>query len=105
MSLGQNQNLYSTLLVERYFSFNLFYVGVGVPCLPTPTLALHKVIVLACIAQHLLAESVGNRAICQWEEEQSVSNIVVVCATPCFAETKNSSMHALLTLVLGQGME
>ena len=71
------------------------------PCLPVPILALHKVYVLACIAQHLLAKLVGKRAICHWEEEQSVYNIDVVCAIPCSVETKDSSMHALLTLVLG----
>ena len=57
------------------------------------------------IAQHLLAELVGNRAICQWEKEQLVSNTDVVCATLCSVETKDSSMHAHLTLVLGRGME
>ena len=33
MSSGQNQNSYSTLLVERYYFFNPLYVGAGVPCL------------------------------------------------------------------------
>ena len=75
------------------------------PCLPVPTLALHKVHVLACIAQHLLAELGGNLAMCQWEEGQSVSNTDVVCATPCSTEFKDSSMHVLLTLVLGRGIE
>ena len=51
------------------------------PCLPVLILALHKVPVWACIAQHLLAELTGNRAICQWEEEELVSNTDVVCAT------------------------
>jgi hypothetical protein len=36
---------------------------------------------LACIAQHLLAELAGNLAICQWEEEQSVSNTDVAYHT------------------------
>ena len=76
-----------------------------VPCLLDPTLALHKVHVLACIAQHLLAELAGNLAICQWKEKQSVFNTDVVCATPCSTETKDFSMHALLTLVLGRRME
>ena len=49
--------------------------------------------------------SFGNRAICQWDEEQSVSNTDVVCATSCSTETKHSSMHALLTLVLGRGLK
>jgi hypothetical protein len=49
-----------------------------------------------------LAKLVGNLAICHWEEKQSVSNIDVVCATPCLGETKESFMHALLTLVLGR---
>ena len=57
-----------------------------------------------CIGLHC-PTSFGNRAICQWEEEESVSNTDVVCATPCSAETKDSSIHALLTLVLGRGME
>jgi hypothetical protein len=105
MSSGQNQNSYSTLFVERYSFFNPLYVGASVPCLPALTLALQKILVLVCIAQHLLAKLAENHAICQWEEEQSVSNIDVVCATPYFAETKDSSMHALLTLVLGRGME
>ena len=41
-----------------------------------------------CIGLHcstLLTELVGNLAICQWEENQSVSNTDVVCATPCYA--------------------
>ena len=74
-------------------------------CLPVLILALHKVHVLACIAQHLLAKLAGNRAICQCEEEQSVCNTDVVCVTPCYAKTKDSSMHALLTLVIGRRME
>jgi hypothetical protein len=105
MSSGQNQNLYSTLLVERYSFFNPLYVGAGVPCLPVPILELHKVYVLACITQHLLAELAGIRTICQWEEEQPVSYIDVVCATPCSSETKDPSIHALLTQVLGRKME
>ena len=35
--------------------------------------------------QHLLGELAGNRAICQWEEKQPVSNTDVVCVTPCSA--------------------
>ena len=105
MSSWQNQNSYSTLWVEPYSFFNPFYVQIGVPCLPIPTLALHKVLVLACIAQHLLVKLVGNLAICQWDEQQLVSNTDLVCATPCFAEFKDSFMYALLTLVLGWGIE
>ena len=52
------------------------------------------------IAEHILAYLGGNLAICQWEEKQLVSNIHVVCDTPCSAELKDSFMHALLTLVL-----
>ena len=77
MSSGQNQNLYSTLLMEQYF-FNLSYVGTGVPCLLVPTFVLHKVSVLRCMAQHLLVELGGNFAMCQWEEVQSVYNTDVV---------------------------
>ena len=51
-----------------------------------------------------LAELGGNFKMCQWEEEQLVSNMDVVCATPCFVEIKDSSMHALLALVSGQGI-
>ena len=105
MSPWQNQNLYSTLLVERYSFFNLLYVRDGVSCLPVPILVLHKVYVLACITQHLLVELAGIRTICQWEEEQPVSNIDVVCATLCSSETKDPSIHALLTLVLGRRIE
>jgi hypothetical protein len=75
------------------------------PCLPRLTLTLHKVYVLACIVQHILAELANNLVIYQWEEEKSVYNTSVIYVTPCSAETKDSSMHALLTLVLGRGME
>ena len=105
MSLGQNQNSYYTLLVEWYSFFNPLYVGARVPCLQVPTLALHKILVLACIAQHILAELGGNLAICQWEERQSVSHTDVVCATSCFGKIRDSCMHALLTLMLGQGIK
>ena len=37
-----------------------------------------------------------------WEEGQLVSNIDVVCATTCFAEFNDSSMHAHLALMLGR---
>lgn len=53
MSLGQNHNLHSSLLVERYSSFNPLYVGTWVSCLLVPTLALHKVFVSVCITQNL----------------------------------------------------
>jgi hypothetical protein len=68
-------------------------------------LELHKVYVLACITQYILAELAGIRTICQWEEEQPVSNIDVVCATPCISKTNDPSIHALLTLVLRRRME
>ena len=45
-------NLYSTLLVERNSFFIPLYIGVGVPCLPTLTLAMHKIHMFVCIAQH-----------------------------------------------------
>jgi hypothetical protein len=105
MSSCQNQNLYSTLSVERYSFFNSLYVEAGVLCLPVPILVLLKVYVLACITKHLLVELAGIRTICQWEEEQPISNIDVVCVTLCFSETKDPSIHALLTLVLGRRME
>ena len=93
MPSGQNQNLYFILLVERYSFFNPLYVGVGMPFLPFLTLALHKVPILACIAQHLLAKLDGNIVICQWKEGQLVSNNNVVFATPCSVDFKDSSMH------------
>ena len=34
-----------------------------------------------------------------------VSNTDMECATSCSAKTKNSSMHAFISLVLGRGME
>ena len=46
-----------------------------------------------------------NLTICQWDEKQSVSNTDAVCATSCSVKTKESSMHALLTLLLRRGMK
>ena len=40
--------------------------------LSVPTFALHKVHVLACIAQHLLVELGNNLAMCHCEVGQSV---------------------------------
>ena len=56
----QNQNTCSTLLLEGNFFVSL-YIGAEVPCLPIPTLKLHKVRVLVCIAQYHLAEFGGIR--------------------------------------------
>ena len=89
----------STLLVEQYLFFNPVYVGDGVPCFLVPTLPLHKVFVLACIAQHRLAEldcnkPMDRRTIC-------LSYWCGVCHT-MLCTNQNSSMHALPTLVLGQ---
>ena len=78
MSLGQNQNSYSTLLVERNFFLSPLYIGVGVPCLLLPTLELHIVFVMACNAQHRLAELGGNLAMYQLETKHSVSNTNVI---------------------------
>ena len=49
---------------KKTLFFKSLYVGVGAPCLPITTLALHKVHVLACIGQHLLVEFGGNLAMC-----------------------------------------
>ena len=48
------------------------------PYFPVPILALHIVHVMACSAQHRLAELGGNLAICHLEVSQSVSNTDVV---------------------------
>ena len=56
VSSGQNQNSYSTLLVERKSFLSLSYLGAGVSYLLLPTLALHIVPVMACNAQHHLPE-------------------------------------------------
>ena len=53
MSAGQKQHLYSTLSVGWNFFFEPWYVVAGVPCLPFPTLALHKRPILTCVAQHI----------------------------------------------------
>ena len=78
MSPWQNQNSYSTLLGERNSFIGPLYLGVGVPCFPVPTLALHIVFVMACSAQHRLAELGDNLAMCHLETRQSVSNMDVV---------------------------
>ena len=62
------------------------------------------ILVMTRISQYLLAKLGGNLAMCQWEG-QSISNTNVVCAIPCSAKLKDSSMHAFLTLVFGQGIE
>lgn len=54
------------------------YIGARVQLFPVPTLALHKELVLACIAQHHLAELGANLAMCHSEALQSISNIDVV---------------------------
>lgn len=38
-----------------------------VPCLLVPTLVIHKVLVMVCIAQHRLVELGGNFAMCHLE--------------------------------------
>ena len=54
------------------------YVEVGVLCFPIPTLALHIVPIMACNAQHRLAELGCNLAMCNLDARQSVSNTDVV---------------------------
>ena len=78
MLSGQNQNSYSTLLKDQKKFLRPLYVGVVVPCLPIPILALHIVHVMACIVQHRLAKLDGNLAMCHLKTNQSVSNIDVV---------------------------
>jgi hypothetical protein len=56
MLSGQNQNSYSTLLVEQNSFLSPLYVRAGVSYLLHPTLALHIVPVMAYNAQHRLAE-------------------------------------------------
>ena len=78
MSSRQNQNLYSTLLVEQNSFLNPLYVDTCVSCLLLPTLALHIVRTMAYNAQHRLAELGGNLTVCQLETRHSISNIDVV---------------------------
>ena len=73
ISSRQNQNSYSTLLTERNFFFILLCVKVGMSCLPILSLALHKVIVLACIAQNLFVELDNNFAMSHQEVGRLVS--------------------------------
>ena len=73
MLLGQNQNSYFTLLVERNIFLSPLYVDVGVSCLLLPTLTLHIVLVMACNAQHRLAELGGNLTMCQLKTRHLVS--------------------------------
>ena len=75
MSSGKNQNSYSTLLVERNSFLSPLYVGADVSCLLLLTLALHIVPIMACNAQHRLAELGGNLIMCQLEIRHSISNI------------------------------
>lgn len=56
MSLRKNQNLYSILLVKWYSFFTPLYVGAWMPFFLVSTLTLHKVLMLACFAQHILVE-------------------------------------------------
>ena len=83
MSSRQNQNSYSTLLVELNSFLNPMYVEAWVPFLLVPTLVLYKAPTLAYIVQYLLAKLGGNLEMCQWKERQSNFNTDVVCATPC----------------------
>lgn len=54
---SKTNTLCFTLLVEGSFLFISLYMRIKVPqCLLVPTLVLHKVHVMACVAQHLLVE-------------------------------------------------
>jgi hypothetical protein len=72
MSSGQNQNSYSTLLVDRNCFLSPLYVGAGVSYLLLPTLALHIVLVMAYNAQHCLAELGGNLQIAYYNMQWSI---------------------------------
>ena len=50
------------------------------PCFSLQILILHKIHVLACIAQHLFNKARGNLAICHKKAWQSILEIDVVCA-------------------------
>ena len=71
MSLWQNQNSYSTLLVEWYFFFNFAYVGAEVPCLPiltldvtqNPCIGLHHPTSLGKIGWQYYNVPMGRRAV------------------------------------------
>ena len=75
------------------------------PYLPILTLALHKVFVLACIAQHFFVGVGANLAMCHCEARQFVFEIDVIGALPCFVEFKDSSIHDLLARLLEQGLK
>ena len=94
MSLGQNQNSYSPLLGERNYTMNHLHVEACVPCFPIPTLALHIVLIMVCIAQHRLAELGGNLPVCHLDARQSISNTDVVWATPWITKL-NEFLYAL----------
>ena len=82
MSSRQNQYSYTTLLVKRNFFIPL-YIGVGVPCFLVSTLALHKIPVLTCNAQHFfLAKLGGNLTIFHWKAGLLVSNTDAIWAIP-----------------------
>jgi hypothetical protein len=70
-----NQNTCSTLLLEENFFFVSLYIGVEVPCLPIPTLELHKVQVLVCIAQY-------HRAEIWWHHEIGSQSPTSMCYVP-----------------------
>ena len=48
----------------RHPFFVPLYIGAGMLCVLVPTLAMHKTLVWACIAQHLLVELGGNLTMC-----------------------------------------
>ena len=65
--------------------FISLYDGAKLSCFLVHILALHKVPTKACVTQHLLVELGDNLTMYHWELGPSISNIAVVCVTPCLA--------------------
>ena len=94
MLSGQNQNLYSALLVEQNSFFdpfvswsnNVMFANTDFGISQSPHIGLHR--------PTSLALGRGNLAMCHCEARQSVFKTDVVWATPCSIEFKDSSMHA-----------
>lgn len=63
MSSWQNQFVLD-IVGWVVFLLHTLVAWAWVPCLLAPTLILHKVPILACIAQHLLTKLCGNLAMC-----------------------------------------
>ena len=62
--IGAEPKLMFHIVGGTEFLLQPFVSWAGVSCLPLPSFALHKALVLACIAQHLLAEFGDNLAMC-----------------------------------------